>query len=607
MAAANATSLVDKATSDLLVGPDWSMNLEICDVINSDPGQAREVVKAVKRRLSNRSAIVQLLALTVLETLMKNCGEVVHQNVAEKEVLTEMVKIVKRKVDMAVRDKILVLLDSWQEAFEGNSSRYPQYYMAYDELRRSGVEFPRRDAETSVPMFTPPPIRPHHQPPNHQSSYNSPPYASSGPARLDAVMAATDGPVWGSEDMDAAQSGLDVLNDMLNAVDPHDKQCVKDDVIVQLVEQCRSSQKNILQLVNTTLDENLLCQGLALNDDLQRVLAKHEAIASGSPLPPDVKTGPSKSYIAYNHEDEEAEDEFSQLAHRPSSRLSRAAGSQGVRPPVAAPQFALPPPPQPIQRMNSRLDGGGRPVDLISGEALKDASSPTTPGSLTSPLNPQASSPLSEQQSAFVNPFADSPSFKATPSPPLPPPQQMPLTLSPHLQQLQSLEGPQQSGPSVGGYAAPWASGNLASSYIPQSAGQHLQGGQVSSGWGSQRINTPVSNFPPPPVYYTERPRFFQEQPSQGPPPAFTNLEHQTSNLSLQDGNNRHTPIGKLAQSPSFSANQMATPVARIDNTKTPDKLFEDLVDLRSMSANFKKAGMSGSLTRPNTNKASGT
>jgi hypothetical protein len=34
----------------------------------------------------------------VLEAMMKNCGEIVQQNVAEKDVLPEMVKIVKKKV-----------------------------------------------------------------------------------------------------------------------------------------------------------------------------------------------------------------------------------------------------------------------------------------------------------------------------------------------------------------------------------------------------------------------------------------------------------------------------------------------------------------------------
>lgn len=32
-------------------------------------------------------------------------------------------------------------------------------------------------------------------------------------------------------------------------------------------------------------DESLLCQGLALNDDLERVLAKHEALLTGTPVP----------------------------------------------------------------------------------------------------------------------------------------------------------------------------------------------------------------------------------------------------------------------------------------------------------------------------------
>jgi hypothetical protein len=75
------------------------------------------------------------LSPQVFETIMKNCGESVHQQVAEKDVLREMVKIVKKKSDLRVKDKILELLESWQEAFGGQKGRYPQYYLAYDELR----------------------------------------------------------------------------------------------------------------------------------------------------------------------------------------------------------------------------------------------------------------------------------------------------------------------------------------------------------------------------------------------------------------------------------------------------------------------------------------
>ena len=37
--------------------------------------------------------------------------------------------------DLGVKEKILSLIDEWQEAFTGPAAKYPQYHAAYRELR----------------------------------------------------------------------------------------------------------------------------------------------------------------------------------------------------------------------------------------------------------------------------------------------------------------------------------------------------------------------------------------------------------------------------------------------------------------------------------------
>ncbi|VAH20277.1 unnamed protein product [Triticum turgidum subsp. durum] len=313
-----AASRVDKATSHLLQGPDWAVNLEICDTLNADRWQTKDVVKAVKKWLQNKDPKVQFFTLTLLETMMKNCGEYVHSEVAELHVLQEMVKIVQKKHDMQVKDKILILLDSWQEAFGGPGGKYPQYYWSYIELKRSGVMFPRRPMD-APPIFTPPVT--------HQSqAYGSPAYPTGS---LNDRMA-SDVETLSSGDLDNIRDATELLSDMVNALNPADRMAVKDEIVTELVSQSRSNQQKLMGFVSSTGNEELLKQGLEINDRLQSVLAKHDAIASGSPLPvetprrdeiprEDPTPQPSAPPVVAQNEtpvEEDEEDEFAQLAKR---------------------------------------------------------------------------------------------------------------------------------------------------------------------------------------------------------------------------------------------------------------------------------------------------
>ncbi|EPQ28488.1 uncharacterized protein PFL1_03791 [Pseudozyma flocculosa PF-1] len=133
--------VVIKATSDELTSEDWQLNLDICDRVSSegDTG-ARNCVAAIQKRLIHRNANVQLYALTLSDTLSKNCGLPVHQELASRSFTQTLSRIsLDRNTHATVKKRCLSLIKQWANDFEDESLDLMRE--TYDALKQQNADF----------------------------------------------------------------------------------------------------------------------------------------------------------------------------------------------------------------------------------------------------------------------------------------------------------------------------------------------------------------------------------------------------------------------------------------------------------------------------------
>ncbi|XP_014301700.2 TOM1-like protein 2 [Myotis lucifugus] len=105
---------LEKATDGSLQSEDWTLNMEICDIVNETEEGPKDAIRALKKRLNgNRNYREVMLALTVLETCVKNCGHRFHVLVASRDFIDGvLVRIIspKNNPPTIVQDKVLALI-----------------------------------------------------------------------------------------------------------------------------------------------------------------------------------------------------------------------------------------------------------------------------------------------------------------------------------------------------------------------------------------------------------------------------------------------------------------------------------------------------------------
>ncbi|KAK4762383.1 hypothetical protein SAY86_008151 [Trapa natans] len=304
-----AAELVNSATSDKLAEMDWMKNIEICEMVARDKKATKDVIKAIKKRLGSANPNTQLYAVLLLEMLMNNIGEKIHEQVIESRILPILVKIVKKKTDFPVREKIFLLLDATQTSVGGSSGKFPQYYSAYYDLVSAGVKFPQRPHASPLDHPTTQ-TGVNRQAPTLQAGENVCPLLEVASSQCNGFpQQPAKQPIPESSIIQKASNALEVLKEVLDVVDPQHPAAAKDEFTLDLVEQCSFHKHQVMHLVITSRDEKIISQAIELNDQLQKVLARHDALVSGGPIS-------SSNHVRYDDVMDEEEEEPEQLFRR---------------------------------------------------------------------------------------------------------------------------------------------------------------------------------------------------------------------------------------------------------------------------------------------------
>uniref|UniRef100_A0A674NED5 Target of myb1 like 2 membrane trafficking protein n=1 Tax=Takifugu rubripes TaxID=31033 RepID=A0A674NED5_TAKRU len=237
---------IERATDGSLQNEDWTLNMEICDIINETEDGPKDAIRAMKKRLNgNRNYREVMLALTVLETCVKNCGHRFHALVTSRDFVDGvLVKIIspKNNPPRIVQDKVLALIQAWADAFR-SSPDLTGVVQVYEELKRKGIEFPTSELETLSPIQT--------------------------PQRVGSICRLR-------SELDIVRGNTKVMSEMLTEMVPGQEDASDYELLQELNRTCRAMQQRMMELISCVSNESVTEELLHVNDDLNNIFLRYE-------------------------------------------------------------------------------------------------------------------------------------------------------------------------------------------------------------------------------------------------------------------------------------------------------------------------------------------
>ncbi|XP_059673255.1 target of Myb1 membrane trafficking protein isoform X3 [Gavia stellata] len=249
---------IERATDGSLRSEDWALNMEICDIINETEEGPKDAFRAIKKRIvGNKNFHEVMLALTVLETCVKNCGHRFHVLVSSQDfvegVLVRTI-LPKNNPPAIVHDKVLTLIQT-----------------VYSSDSQSGQNSPAVNSPQQIESI----LHPVTLPTGRGTSSDTP--ITPTPEQIGKLRS----------ELEVVNGNMKVMSEMLTELAPTQAEPSDLELLQELNRTCRAMQQRVLELIPRVLHEQLTEELLLINDNLNNVFLRHERferLRTGQPV-----------------------------------------------------------------------------------------------------------------------------------------------------------------------------------------------------------------------------------------------------------------------------------------------------------------------------------